>query len=92
MHMAMICQIKVAQDNDSINGEAANPPPDNIEGLIKMVNAEQSSSSGSIADDQLHRSALNKEKTKNKLSKKPGKSSASVHCVCSSTEDIGHIG
>ena len=22
---------KVAQDNDSINGEAANPPPDNVD-------------------------------------------------------------
>ena len=62
MHMAMICQIKVAQDNDSINGEAANPPPDNVEGLIKMVNTEQSSSSGSITDDQLHRSALTRKR------------------------------
>ena len=83
---------KVAQDNDSIDGEAANPPPDNVEeSLIKMVNS-QSSSSSSITDDQLHRSALNKEKAKDdKLSKKPGKSSDSVHCVCSLTEDVGHM-
>ena len=49
------------------------------------------SSSGSITDDQLRRSALNKQKAKDKLSKKPGKSSDSVHCVCSSTEDVGHM-
>ena len=48
------------------------------------------SSSSSITDDQLRRSVLNKQKAKDKLSKKPGKSD-SVHCVCSSTEDVGHM-
>ena len=51
----------------------------------------QGSSSGSITDDQLCRSAFNRQKAKDKLSKKPGKSSDSVHCVCSSTEDVGHM-
>ena len=36
-----------------------------------MVN-RWGSSSGSITDDQLRRSALNKQKAKDKLSKKPG--------------------
>ena len=51
------------------------------------------SSSGSITDDQLRRSALNRQKAKDKLSKKPGKpsDSDSVHCVCSSKEDVGHM-
>ena len=53
-----------------------------------------SSSDGVVSDDQLCRTVSNKQRVKDKPANKnlkPSNPSSSVHCVCSSSEDSGHM-
>ena len=59
-----------------------------------MVDQKGLSSEGVVSDDQLHRTVSNKQRVNDKVAKKnlkPSNPSSSVHCVCSSSEDSGHM-
>ena len=58
-----------------------------------MADHKGSSSDGVVSDDQLCRTVSNKQRVKDKLADKNLKPNPSsfVHCVCSSSEDSGHM-